>query len=101
MNPFLGGLSPVTAGDKQLSWEVEHHLQGLGRQTGRGLKWIIKRQTFCSVCVEWGSSKNSVGGLGSSSFTLIHSFHKPLLFLKARLLPVQDPDKIMIQLGRP
>lgn len=49
------------------------------------------------VCVDSGSS---VGGLGSSSFTLIHSFHEPLLFLKATLLPVQDPEK-MIQLGRP
>lgn len=35
------------------------------------------------------------------SHSSIHSFHKPLLFLKARLLPVQDPEKILIQLGRP
>lgn len=40
-NPSLGDLSPLTAGDKQLSWEAENHLRGLrvdrfpDRQTDR------------------------------------------------------------------
>jgi hypothetical protein len=38
------------------------------------------------------NSKSTAGELGSRLFTLMHSSHKPLPILKARLLPVQDPE---------